>query len=108
MKPPYLTSPSEITDAVKIAVEPLVCKVQPTPGQPDSALLKPWLNQKQCEAYCGVSKATLARWRASGLLPNSKIGQLLFYRREDVDRLLASRRQRPSTPAVAATMTMGP
>ena len=88
---PYITSPEEITDAEEVAVEHLASK-----------LVKPWLNQRECEKYCGVSKATLARWRASGLLAYSKIGQLLFYRREDVDTLLASQNQRPAIPAVAA------
>ena len=80
MKPPYLTSPDEIAYATE----------------------KPWLTQRECLAYIGVSKATLARWRMSGLLAYSKIGQLLFYRREDIDALLASQNQRPLHPQIAA------
>ena len=93
---PYLTSPEEITDAVEVAVERLASKLQLAPPQANSTLSKDWLNQGECEKYCGVSKATLARWRVSGLLTYSKIGQLLFYRREDVDALLASQNQRPT------------
>ena len=62
---PYLTSPEEITDAVEVAVERLASKLKPTAQGVDSRLVKPWLNQGECEKYCGVSKATLARWRAS-------------------------------------------
>lgn len=101
MKQPYITSPEEITEAVRVAVEPLAKLKPPTLGTANK-LEKPWLNQSECQRYCGVSKATLARWRMSGLLAYSKIGQLLFYRREDIDALLASQNQRPSIPAVAA------
>lgn len=61
-----------------------------TPAEEAGLDPKEWLTQKECLDYVGASKATLARWRADGLLAYSKVGGLLFYRRSDVDALLES------------------
>ena len=37
----------------------------------------------------GLSKPTLARYRAAGTLPYSKVGSSVYYRLEDVEALLA-------------------
>lgn len=51
---------------------------------------KNWLTNRECQAYLGLSKATLARYRASGKLPFSKLGSSVYYRVEDVEGLLES------------------
>ena len=40
--------------------------------------------------YLGLSRPTLQRYRDTGLLPFSKIGRKVFYRRADIDSLLES------------------
>ena len=50
--------------------------------------LKEWLdNQEVCEIL-GISKRTLQSYRDNGILPFSQIGHKMFYRSEDVQRVL--------------------
>ncbi len=52
--------------------------------------LKKWLdNQDVCDIL-GISKRTLQTYRDKGLLPFSRIRNKLFYRPEDVEKLLQS------------------
>lgn len=52
--------------------------------------LKKWLdNQDVCEIL-GISKRTLQAYRDKGLLPFSRIRHKLFYKPEDVEKLLHS------------------
>lgn len=47
-----------------------------------------WLdNQEVCEIL-GISKRTLQTYRDNGILPFSQIGHKMFYRSEDVQRVL--------------------
>ena len=54
---------------------------------------KGWLTNKEAMAYLGLSRASLARFRADGTLPYSKIGGSVFYKLADVEALLESGRQ---------------
>ena len=54
---------------------------------------KTFLTNAEAQAYLGVSKPTLQRYRSSGRLRFSKIGGCVWYRREDLDALLASAEQ---------------
>ena len=49
---------------------------------------KSWLTNKEAQDYLGLSKPTLARYRASGALPYSKVGSSVYYRLVDVEALL--------------------
>ena len=52
--------------------------------------LKKWLdNQDVCDTL-GISKRTLQTYRDKGLLPFSRIKNKLFYKPEDVEKLLQS------------------
>ena len=50
---------------------------------------KAWLNLEEAIAYMGFgSKDTFQKWRDSNVLPFSKVGRSIVYRRSDIDRLL--------------------
>ena len=52
------------------------------------------ISSKEAAALLGISPATLAVWRCVKRypLPYIKVGRLVKYRREDLDRFLDSRR----------------
>lgn len=52
---------------------------------------KNWLTNAEAVEYLGLSRPTLARYRADGTLPYSKVGSSVFYRLSDVEGLLESR-----------------
>ena len=47
-----------------------------------------WVSNQQALEILGLSKPTLQRYRASGLLPFSKLGGNVYYRRSDIDAVL--------------------
>ncbi len=49
---------------------------------------KEWLTNKEAQQYLGLSKPTLARYRADGLLAFSKVRGNVFYPREAILDLL--------------------
>ena len=55
----------------------------------DLEMRREWLSNGEAMREFDVSRSTLARWRKSGRLPFSKQGGLLFYRRSDIDDMLA-------------------
>lgn len=58
-----------------------------TTGRPR---LEKWLdNQEVCDIL-GISKRTLQEYRAKGLLPFGRIKNKLFYKPEDVEKVLQS------------------
>lgn len=58
--------------------------------QQEDTGLKKWLdNQDVCDML-GISKRTLQTYRDKGLLPFSRIKNKLFYKPEDVEKLLQS------------------
>ena len=54
---------------------------------------KSWLTNAEALEYLGLSKATLSRFRSSGILPYSKVGKSVYYRRIDLDKLLQANLQ---------------
>ncbi len=56
----------------------------------DLQMRREWLSNGEAMAELGVSRSTLARWRKSGRLPYSKQNSLLFYRRCDIEKMLAA------------------
>ena len=70
-----------------------LCKKQEDLG------LKKWLdNQEVCDIL-GISKRTLQTYREKGLLPFSRIRHKIFYKPEDVGKLLQSSHY-PNTAAL--------
>ena len=55
---------------------------------------KAWLTNAEAMDYLGLSRPTLARYRATGKLPYSKVGSNIYYRVQDVEALLESGIQR--------------
>ena len=49
---------------------------------------KAWLTNKEAMDYLGLSRPTLARYRAAGTLPYSKIGSSIYYKLEHVEGML--------------------
>ena len=49
---------------------------------------KAYLTNAEAQEYLGLSKATLARYRAAGTLSFSKIGQNVYYRLDAIETLL--------------------
>ena len=54
---------------------------------------KKWMTNEEVQEYLGLSPATLQRYRSSGKLQYSKVGANVYYRREDVLRLLEENSQ---------------
>ena len=55
---------------------------------------KKWLTNAETMAYLGLSRATLARYRASGKLLYSKIGSCIYCHVDDLEELLECNRVR--------------
>lgn len=78
-----------VHETVEAAVERAVSRLAPrlTSAHRDRPA-KGWLTTREVQAYLGLSKATVARMRADGRLPYSKVGQSVYVKREDVEALL--------------------
>lgn len=91
-----VTTKLALNEAVEAAVERAAARLAArlrvdAPG----AGPKAWLTNRETQAYLGLSKATLARYRADGRLPFSRVGSSVFYRTSDIeDRLVDGMRRR--------------
>jgi len=54
----------------------------------DDLGLKKWLDHQDVCLILGISKRTLQTYREKGLLPYSQIRHKIFYKPEDVEKLL--------------------
>ncbi len=52
--------------------------------------LKPWLRSKEVRNILNISPGTLQKLRVTEKLKSSKIGNLHYYRKEDIDKLLGN------------------
>lgn len=50
--------------------------------------LKPWLRSKEVKRILNISDGTLQNLRISGQIRSSKVGNLHYYRQEDIEALL--------------------
>ena len=73
-----------IRDAVKEALPSISIADRDRPS-------KMWLTNAEAMEYLGLSRPTLARYRAAGTLPYSKLGSSIYYKLESVEALLESR-----------------
>ena len=55
-------------------------------------LRKGWLNEQQAADHVGRSISTVKRWRREGLIPYCQDGEMVFFKTEDIDAFLESRR----------------
>ena len=68
---------------------------QTVPGNGQGPHLTPgdrWLNKKEVLGLLYISDRTLQHWRTNRILPYSRIGNKLYYRLSDIEKLLESRR----------------
>ena len=52
--------------------------------------LQPWLDNEEVCLLLNIQKRTLQRYRERGLLPCTQIRHKIYYKTEDVERLLAA------------------
>lgn len=57
-----------------------------------ATLQKGWLNEQQAADHVGRSVSTIKRWRKDGLIPYCQDGEMIFYKTEEIDAFLESRR----------------
>ncbi|MBN8878194.1 MAG: helix-turn-helix domain-containing protein [Sphingobacteriales bacterium] len=55
---------------------------------------KKWLKTYEVKQLLGISPGTLQTLRNNGTLPFSKIGGIIYYNQEDIDRLLMDRQRK--------------
>ena len=53
---------------------------------------KVWLSTKEAAECLGVSKGYIADLRRDGKLPHSMIGNMAFFKKRDIDRMLERNR----------------
>lgn len=55
-----------------------------------SVVTKTWLRSSEVRKLLGISPGTLQNLRVNGSLPFSKLGGIVYYKHEDLTRLLES------------------
>ena len=71
-----------------IEIEKIVSQKQTTPS-------RKWLKSHQVMRMLTLSPGTLAHLRVNGTLPYTKIGGVIFYDYEDIQRMIEERKQNP-------------
>lgn len=80
----------EVFDALTLRVNAIEEQTEAMSRRQEDIGLKKWLdNQDVCDVL-GISKRTLQTYRDKGLLPFSQIRHKIFYKPEDVEKLLQS------------------
>lgn len=89
MDPIIVTTAAKLAALIQSSVRQEVSKLAPRfrPDERDRPS-KSFLTNAETQEYLGLSKATLARYRADGTLPYSKVGQSVYYKLSDVEALL--------------------
>ena len=82
-----LFTSAEISQIVKGATKAAADLIQ-APQQATEPCLWEWLPNSEAIRLLGLSKASLQRYRSSGLLPHSKMGGNIFYRKSDLESIL--------------------
>lgn len=68
---------SDLLDEIK----KLLCQDSDKPG-------RKWLRSSEVRKMLGISNGTLQNFRVNGVLPFTKIGGIMFYSQEDIEKLL--------------------
>lgn len=79
-----------VFNALESSMETIEEKVEGLSRQREDLELKPWLDNQDVCQMLGISKRTLQSYREKGLLPYCCIRHKIFYKPEDVERLLRS------------------
>lgn len=67
----------------------LLAEIRQLIGKDKRQIEEPWLRSYQVRRLLNVSSGTLQNLRIQGLLSYTKVGGTLFYKREDIDTMLA-------------------
>ena len=98
--PVIVCTKSALTRAVAAAVEEGVSRFSKKHLEANES--KPtfgWVTNVRAMQLLGLSRPTLARYRAAGTLPYSKVGSNIYYRVQDVEALLESNLVRSGSTA---------
>ncbi len=60
-------------------------------GQPVAAIPKPWLKSHEVQKMLKISPGTLQHLRDTGAIKFSRVGGILFYRVEDIERMVGEK-----------------
>ncbi len=82
-----ITSKSDLRDLIDASVKDAINSSSDIQKK-DGVRPKPWMTNREAQAFYGLSKSTLQRYRNSGKLPFSKIGGRVYYKRSDIEILL--------------------
>lgn len=58
----------------------------------NSAIEKKWLKSKEVRSMLGISAGTLQTLRINGTIPYSKMGGVIYYDNEEIQRILHANR----------------
>ncbi len=83
-----VTSKKDLQRIVNASVEAATARVLSQVQQTASGGMKEWLSNKETQAFLGLSKTSLQRYRSSGRLPFSKIGGNIYYKYSDLVAVL--------------------
>ena len=83
-----VTSKRDLQRIVNDSVEAATAKVLSQVQQTASGGMKEWLSNKEAQAFLGLSKTSLQRYRTSGRLPYSKVGGNIYYKYSDLVAVL--------------------
>jgi hypothetical protein len=56
--------------------------------QPHQSQTKAWLKSSEVRKHLGISPGTLQNLRVNGTLPFSRIGSIIYYKLDDIQKLL--------------------
>ncbi|MCD7969939.1 MAG: helix-turn-helix domain-containing protein [Alistipes sp.] len=84
---------AEVFNAMAERLEAIENKAHSLCRRQEDLALKKWLDHQDVCQILGISKRTLQSYREKGILPYSQIRHKIFYRPEDVQRLLQKSRQ---------------
>jgi hypothetical protein len=59
-----------------------------------------WITEKEFRELMGISADTSTRWREQGIMAYSRIGDKIYYSREDVNKALTAKKIKPFTQLV--------
>lgn len=65
--------------------------------RPGNSQAQRWLKSHQVRRLLTVSPGTLQHMRISGMLPFTKIGGVIFYDAEDIEKMLVKNKQNSAT-----------
>jgi hypothetical protein len=82
------------TEDLQAFKDELLAAIQKLISGRQSAPVKKWLKSNEVRRLLLISPGTLQTLRVNGTLPFTKIGGVLFYEYEDIEKMLESRKSK--------------